>query len=69
MKSENLVGVTPMEHEFGIESSAGCWMIVSLLVVTTNVSAPEIDELDEDGAAALDDLHHPFIKINIRQKI
>ena len=58
-----------MEHAFGINSSVGYWMIVSLLVVTTNIAAPDADASDEDGAAAYDDLHQQFIKINIRQKI
>ena len=58
-----------MEHAFGIESSAGCWMIVRLLVVTTNVVASEVYTLDEDGTAAHDDLYQQFIKINIRQKL
>ena len=39
-KPNRVVGVTPIEHVFEIESSAGCRMIVSLLVVTTNVAAP-----------------------------
>ena len=69
IKSENLVGVTPMEHAFGIESSTGCWMLVWLLVVTTNASAPEVERLDEDGAAAHEYLHQQFNKINIRQKL
>ena len=43
-------------------------MIVSLLVVTTNVAAPAIDAPDEDGTAAHDDLHQ-FIKINTRQTL
>ena len=58
-----------MEHAFGIESSAGCWMIVWLLVVTTNVVASEVYALDEDGRAVQDDLHQQLIKINIRQKL
>ena len=69
IKSDNLVGVTPMEHAFGIESSTGCCMLVWLLVVTTNPHAPEVDELDEDGVAAHEDLHQQFNKINIRQKL
>ena len=40
-----------MELAFGIESSVGCWMIVSLLVVTTNIAAPDADASDEDGTA------------------
>ena len=52
-----VIGVMPMEHAFEIESSAGCRMIVSLLVVTTNVAAPDVDAPDEDGTAAHDDLH------------
>ena len=52
-----------------IESSAGCRMIVSLLVVTTNVAAPDSDAPDEDGTAVHDDLHQQFIKINIRQTL
>ena len=58
-----------MELAFGIDSSVGCWMIVSLLVVTTNIAAPDADASDEDGTAAHDDLHQQFIKINIRQKL
>ena len=46
-----------MAHAFGIESSAGCWMIVSLLVVKTNVAEPEVEAPDEDRAAVHDDLH------------
>ena len=46
-----------MEYAFEIESSAGCMMIVSLLVVTTNVAAPDLDAPDEDGTAAHEDLH------------
>ena len=34
-KPNRVVGVTPMEYAFEIESSAGCRVIVSLLVVTT----------------------------------
>ena len=49
--------VTPMGHAFGIDSSVGCWMILSILVVTTSIVAPD------------DDFHQQFIKINIRQKI
>ena len=44
-------------------------MLVWLLVVTTNASAPEVEELDEDGVAAHEDLHQQFNKINIRQKL
>ena len=69
IKSDNLVGVTPMEHAFGIESSTGCWMLVWLLVVKTNASAPEVEKLDEDGAAAHEDLHQQFNTLNIRQKL
>ena len=58
-----------MEYAFEIESSAGCRMIVSLLVVTTNVAAPDVDAPDEDGTAAHDDLNQQFIKINIRQTL
>ena len=32
-----------MEHAFGIDSSVGCCAIVSLLVVTTNLAAPDAD--------------------------
>ena len=46
------VGVTPMELAFGIDSSVGCWMIVSLLAVPTNIAAPDADASDEDGTAA-----------------
>ena len=56
-KPNRVVGVTPMEYAFEIESSADCRMIVSLLVVTTNVAAPDSDAPDEDGTAAHDDLH------------
>ena len=58
-----------MEHAFGIDSSVGCWMIVSLLVVTTNIAAPDADASDEDATAAHDELHQQLIKINIRQKL
>ena len=58
-----------MEHAFGIESSTCCWMLVWLLVVKTNVSAPEVEDLDEDGAAAHEYLHQQCNKINIRQKL
>ena len=68
-KPKRGVRVTPIEHLFEIESSTGCRMIVSLLVVTTNVAAPDSDAPDEDGTAAHDDLHQQFIKINIRQTI
>ena len=44
-------------------------MIVSLLVVTTNIAAPDADASDEDGTVAHDDLHQQLIKINIRQKL
>ncbi len=57
-----------MELAFWIDSSVGCWMIVSLLVVTINIAAPDPDASHEDGTAAHDDLHQQFIKINIRQK-
>ena len=56
-KPNRVVGVTPMEYAFEIESSAGCRMIVSLLEVTTNVAAPDVGAPDEDGPAAHDDLH------------
>ena len=52
-----VVGVTPMEYAFEIKSSAGCRMMVSLLVVSTNVAAPDVDVPDENGTAAHDDLH------------
>ena len=68
-KPNRVVGVTPMEYAFELESSAGCRMIVSLLVVTTNVAAPDSDAPDEDGTAVHDDLHQQFIKINIRQTL
>ncbi len=58
-----------MEHAFGIESSAGCWMIVSLLVVTTSIAVLDVDAPDEYGTAAHDDLHQQFIKINMIQKL
>ena len=58
-----------MELAFGIDSSVSCRMIVSLLVVTTNIATPDADASDEDGTAAHDDLHQQFIKINIRQKL
>ena len=58
-----------MEHAFGIDSSVGCWMIVSLSVVTTNVAAPDADAPDEDGTVAHDDLYQQFIKIYIKQKL
>ena len=58
-----------MEPAFGIDSSVGCWMIVSLLVVTTNIAAPDVSASDEDGTAAHDELHQQFIKINIGQKL
>ena len=58
-----------MEITFRMESSAGCWTIVSLLVVTTKVAAPDVDAPDEDGTAAQDDLHQQFININIIQKL
>ena len=50
-----------MELAFGIDSYVGCWMIVSLLVATTNIAAPDADASDE--------LHQQLIKINIRQKL
>ena len=68
-KPNHVVGVTPIEHVFEIESSTGCRVIVSLLVLTTNVAAPDSDAPDEDGTAAHDDLHQQFIKINIRQTL
>ena len=34
-----------------------------------NVAAPEVGELDEDGAAAHDNLHQQLITINTRQKL
>ncbi len=46
-----------MELAFGIECSVGCWMIVSLLVVTTSIAAPDADGSDEEGTAAHDELH------------
>ena len=58
-----------MEIAFGIDFSVGCWMIVSLLVVTTNIAAPDADASDEDGTAAHGELHQQLIKINIRQKL
>ena len=57
-----------MELAFGIDSSVGCWMVVSLLVVTTK-GITALDASDEDGTAAHDDLHQQLIKINIRQKL
>ena len=66
LQTEPSVGVTPMEYAFEIESSAGCRRIVSLLVVTTNVAAPDVDTPYEDGTAAHDGLHQQFININIR---
>ena len=68
-KPNRVVGVTPIEHAFEIESSAGCMMIVSLFVVTTNVAAPDLGAPDVDGTTAHDDLHQQFIKINIRQTL
>ena len=53
----------------GLLLGIGCWMIVSLLVVTTNIAAPDADASDEDGTVAHDDLHQQLIKINIRQKL
>ena len=61
-KPNRVVGVMPMECAFEIESSTGCRMIVSLLVMTTNVAAPDVDAPDEDGTAAHDYLHHSSIK-------
>ena len=58
-----------MEPAFRIESSVGCWMIVSLLVVTTSIAAPDADGSDEDGTTTHDELHQQLIKINIRQKL
>ena len=52
-KPNRVVGVTPMEYAFEIESSAGCRMMVSLLVV----AAPDVDAPAEDGTAAHGDLH------------
>ena len=57
-----------MELAFGIDSSVGCWMVVSLLVVTTK-GITALDASGEDGTAAHDDLHQQLIKINIRQKL
>ena len=52
-----------MEYAFEIESSAGCRMIVSLLVVTTNVAALDVDAPDEDDTAAHDDLPSSSFKL------
>ena len=41
-----------MELAVGIDSSVGCWMIVSLLKVTTNIAAADADASDEDGTSA-----------------
>ena len=55
-----------MEHAIGVDSSVGCWMI---LVVTTNIAAPDADASDEDSTAAHYDLHQQFIKTNTIQKL
>ena len=61
-----------MEHAFRINSSVGCWMIVSLLVVTTNIAVPNTEASDEDGTAAHGGTRRPppaVNQINIRQKL
>ena len=66
-KPNRVVGVTLIEHAFEIESSAGCMMIVSLLVVTTKVAAPDVDAPDEDGTAARTRRPQPAVHYNQHQ--